>query len=103
MRSLRPLAMTLSAFTMAVGGIAVGAGTASATYSACLDTVAENGGEAGRDTVEKACVDAAQGRLAECERSLQLVGNGREGDEYPGLSKAVAQLACKRAAVPVAP
>lgn len=103
MLSLRPLAMTVSAFTMAIGGIAFGAGSASATYSACLDTVVANGGRAAADIVVNACENGASKNFASCVTSLQAPPT-EDGRAYgPELSKAKAELACKRAAVLPAP
>lgn len=57
MRSLKPLAVAVSSLALAATGIIAGAGSASATYSACLDTVAANGGHPFSDLVMNACYD----------------------------------------------
>lgn len=98
MRSIRSLAVTASAFVLAVGGIVLGAGSASATYSACLDTVVVNGGAPTEHTVTGACQEGTHGRFNSCVEHLQAE-EGPKGEYGPGLSKEKAELACKRAAV----
>lgn len=103
MRSLKPLAVAVSSLTLTVAGIIASAGSASATYSACLDTVAANGGRAFADIVMNACQDGVAKKFDECTSALQATSDSVGRGSGPGLSEAKANLACKRAAVLPAP
>ncbi|MEV7081963.1 hypothetical protein AB0N88_26065 [Streptomyces sp. NPDC093516] len=103
MRSLKSLAVAVSSFALATTGVIAGAGSAGATYSACIDTVAANGGLATASIVENACQDGVAKRFDKCESALQVTSDPVGRGYGPGLSEAKAQLACKRAAVLPAP
>ncbi|MFF3257759.1 hypothetical protein ACFYWO_01115 [Streptomyces sp. NPDC002932] len=101
MRILKPLAITVSAFTMAVGGIVFGAGSASATYSDCLDTAVANGGRPTAEIVTLSCEHGARKNFQACKQGLMTSPTYKEYG--PELKDDKADLACKRAAVLPAP